>query len=98
MVFLGKRMFKTDGVNEETNKEVMREYTNGQIAMGWQPERLTHGGMCFAGLRQAFDPRRQPWVDLSKATSDEIILFCRCGASSTKPFCDGSHRKVGFPH
>jgi CDGSH-type Zn-finger protein len=26
----------------------------------------------------------------------DSIVLCRCGHSATKPFCDKSHRRVGF--
>lgn len=26
----------------------------------------------------------------------KAVALCRCGYSQTKPFCDASHRRVGF--
>lgn len=36
---------------------------------------------------------QQRW---GKGASREHFTLCRCGASKNKPFCDGSHRNVGF--
>lgn len=142
-------------------------YKKEDITITWRPDVCIHSTICFKGLGEVFDPRRRPWIDLSKADTERIIdqvkqcpsgalsytidttvstegaqeaagpvevpsenkvaveclkdgpyliketivirsadgseevregntALCRCGASSTKPFCDGSHRKVGF--
>lgn len=32
----------------------------------------------------------------NKMEAGEKVALCRCGASTRKPFCDGTHSKVGF--
>jgi 3-phenylpropionate/trans-cinnamate dioxygenase ferredoxin subunit len=32
-------------------------------------------------------------IDIS---GKQVVSLCRCGASTNKPFCDGTHSKIGF--
>ncbi|QHW00004.1 (4Fe-4S)-binding protein [Spirosoma endbachense] len=35
-------------------------------------------------------------ADGHETQKNKVTAFCRCGASSNKPYCDGTHLKVGF--
>jgi len=32
----------------------------------------------------------------TETRKSKVTAFCRCGASGNKPFCDGTHTKIGF--
>jgi CDGSH-type Zn-finger protein len=36
------------------------------------------------------------WHDIKQYPATEQYALCRCGHSSHKPFCDGTHAKIGF--
>jgi CDGSH-type Zn-finger protein len=59
---------------------------------------LTNGPLLVEGEDlQILDPERRAY-GLGGRT---VVKLCRCGASSNKPFCDGSHNHHGFqddPH
>ena len=52
---------------------------------------LKNGPYLVDGEVDILDPEGNK-VDVDKSP----IALCRCGASSNKPFCDGTHSKIGF--
>jgi len=51
-----------------------------------------NGPYLVEGDFKLVDPSGKAW-DLSGRTK---VALCRCGQSANKPFCDGTHAKVGF--
>lgn len=60
-----------------------------------QPDKLVlklmkNGPILVEGTYEIYSDTSQP------VKGSKNIALCRCGASSSKPFCDGSHKEIGF--
>ena len=53
--------------------EIIKNYSNGEVTIVWQPSKCIHSAICFRGLSQVFDPRKRPWVTLENGQTEEII-------------------------
>jgi CDGSH-type Zn-finger protein len=51
-----------------------------------------NGPYLVEGECEIYDPTG---AQIATAGGQRIAL-CRCGASTTKPMCDGTHSKIGF--
>jgi uncharacterized Fe-S cluster protein YjdI len=66
-------------------KEIIREYSNGEITIVWQPAKCIHLKRCWKELPEVFDPDRRPWVDVTGASTERLIAQverCYAGALS----------------
>jgi CDGSH-type Zn-finger protein len=52
---------------------------------------LKNGPLEVSGPIQVTDSAGVP-----RPAEEDPIYLCRCGHSANKPFCDGSHKRVGF--
>jgi len=73
--------FRTDSLKEGGNGS-----SNGTLVL----KMMENGPAIVEGDYKLYSETMQP------RTCSHSIALCRCGGSANKPFCDGTHKKIGF--
>ena len=45
----------------------IKEYSNGEVTVIWEPEKCIHSAICAKGLPEVFQPRDRPWIKIDAA-------------------------------
>jgi CDGSH-type Zn-finger protein len=67
-------------------------HSNGELVKGVSIVVRRNGPYRVLGKVRVVDAHGNEYA---KPEGDWLHL-CRCGQSSTKPFCDGTHKRIGF--
>lgn len=66
-------------------KEITKEYTNGELTIVWKPKSCIHAAECVKALPKVYNPNKKPWLTIENATTEELkgqIKKCPSGALS----------------
>jgi uncharacterized Fe-S cluster protein YjdI len=65
--------------------DITKKYSNGEITVVWQSGKCIHSANCVNNLPQVFNTKESPWIQVDKATTNEIVQTvkkCPSGALS----------------
>jgi uncharacterized Fe-S cluster protein YjdI len=57
--------------------EIIKNYTNGEVTVVWQPSKCIHSTICFRELPEVFNPNKRPWVNAAGANTETIVAQVR---------------------
>jgi len=66
-------------------REIIKEYSNGELTIIWQPAKCIHAEICAHTLPQVYNPNERPWIKANEASTTELkaqIDMCPSGALS----------------
>ena len=70
-----------------TEKEIVKEYKNGDLTVVWKPKKCIHAAECVKRLPNVYNPNEKPWIKVENANIEDLkeqIQACPSGALSYK--------------
>lgn len=67
------------------DKEITKEYTNGDLTVVWKPKKCIHSKVCVETLPKVYHPKEKPWIVPENASIENLqsqINNCPSGALS----------------
>lgn len=67
------------------NKDIVKEYSNGELTVVWNLKKCIHAGVCVKTLPQVYNPKEKPWIKIDNAPTADLqaqISQCPSGALS----------------
>ncbi|GAB2631329.1 (4Fe-4S)-binding protein [Belliella aquatica] len=73
----------------------MKEYSNGEVTITWEPEKCVHSGVCVKGLGKVFQPKEKPWIKIDAASSDVLVeQVKKCPTGALGYYSDDDSKKI----
>ena len=66
-------------------KEIVKEYSNGDLTVVWKPQKCIHAAECVKALPEVYNPEAKPWIKAENASTTALkdqIAKCPSGALS----------------
>jgi CDGSH-type Zn-finger protein len=72
--------------------------SNARVVVSKNGPYMVTGNVPLSKQTIGTDPEggSEKWIEGASVPAGEKYALCRCGHSNKKPFCDGTHTKIGF--
>ena len=70
---MASKVTKAELSEFKSNKDSVKEFSNGEITVYWKAELCIHSANCLIGLPGVFNSKKKPWINVHASNSKDIM-------------------------
>ena len=90
---MSNKVTKDELAKIRKGKGSVKEYSNNEVSVFWEPRLCIHSANCLIGLPGVFNNAKRPWIDIIGASTPDIIKTVNTCPSRALTFLKNSRLK-----